>query len=427
MRKLFIFLASLSAWVWWVSGVAQVVVTFWSAPNPSQEVFWRRMAEAYMVEHPGVKITVSPIPETPTSEAGILAAIAGGVAPTASENIFIGFGDELMRSKAIVPWNSFPGWADLLKTRSMEETMKSWVFPDGNYYIIPMYVNAMLVAWRIDILRTLGYDRPPRTYGEVLQVGERLKAAYPDKFVWLRSELEVPTWWQRWFDFFVFYNAASAGQALITGNTITADDKAALEVLRFFKILKDKKLLITEPLATGFEAGKTIMTVLGPWTFPWWRENYPELVYGETFILSPPPVPDWYPVDAPVYTFADAKGIVTYAQATPEQRQAMWDFLRWVFSNPEHDLVWIQVTGMLPARDDVGANPLFTDYIKEKEPALLAYAASIPYAIPPFVHHQYVEIKELLGLECLYPVLAGELTPEEGWAAWKAAVKAVLK
>lgn len=410
-----------------VAGWAQVEITFWAAPNPPQEVFWRRMAEAYMAEHPGVRIRVSPIPETPTSEAGILAAIAGGVAPTVSENIFIGFGDELVRSKALVPWDTLPGWEERVRARAMEETLKSWVFPDGHHYIIPMYVNAMLVAWRMDILRELGFDRPPRTYREVLEVGERLKAVYPDKFVWLRSELEVPTWWQRWFDFFVFYYAASAGQPLITGNAITADDQAAVEVLRFFKVLKDRKLLITEPLATGFEVGKTIMTVLGPWTFPWWRENYPELVYGDTFVLTPPPVPDAYPADAPVYTFADAKGVVLYAQATPEQREAAWDFVRWVLSNPAHDLLWVEITGMLPARDDVAVNPLFVAYVAEKEPALLAYAANIPYAVPPFAHYQYVEIKQLMGLECIYPVLLGELSPEEGWAAWKAAARALLR
>jgi len=407
--------------------VAQVEITFWSAPNPSQEVFWRQMAEAYMTTHPGVKINVSPMPETPTSEAGILAAIAGGVAPTASENVFVGFGSELVKSKAIVPWNAFPEWEELVKARNISSTIKAWEFPDGNYYIIPMYVNAMLVAWRIDILRELGYEKPPRTYSEVLALGERLKAKYPDKFLWLRSELEVPTWWQRWFDFFVFYYAASKGQPLITGNTITADDKAAIEVLQFFKTLRDKKLLITEPLATGFEVGKTVMTVLGPWSFPWWRENYPELVYGETFVLTPPPVPDWYPAEEPIYTFADAKGVVMYAQATAEQQKAMWDFIRWVLSDPEHDLAWVKITGMLPARDDVGTNPLFTAYIEEKEPALLPYAENIAFAVPPIAHPQFVEIQELMGLECIYPVLIGELTPAEGWEAWKAAIEDLLK
>lgn len=424
MRKFWAVVAGLLVGL---GGMAQVELVFWSAPNPPQEVFWRNMAEAYMAEHPQVRISVSPMPETPTSEAGILAAIAGGVAPTASENIFVGFGEELRRSKAIVPWNSFADWDQVVAARAMQGTIKAWVFPDGNYYIIPLYVNAMLVAWRIDILRELGYDTPPRTYSEVLAVGQRLKEVYPDKFLWLRSELEVPTWWQRWFDFFVFYYAASGGQPLITGNQITADDEAAVAVLEFFKTLRDQKLLLTEPLATGFEEGKTILTVLGPWTFPWWKENYPELVYGETFVLAPPPVPDTYPADQPVYTFADAKGLVLYAQATPTQRQAMWDFIAWVLSNPEHDLAWIQTTGMLPARDDAAENPLFTAYLKEREPALLDYAQALPYAVPPIAHPKFVDIQELMGLECIYPVLIGELTPSEGWQAWKAAVAPILK
>jgi len=32
-----------------------------------------------------------------------------------------------------------------------------------------------------------------------------------------------------------------------------------------------------------------------------------------------------------------------------------------------------------------------------------------------------------MGLECIYPVLIGELTPAEGWEAWKAAIKDLLK
>lgn len=407
-------------------GVAQTELNFWSAPNPPQEAFWRRMAEAYMAENPGVKITVSPIPETPTSEAGILTAIAGGTAPVASENVFTGFGQELALAKAIVPWDQFPGWANLVEARKMSATIESWQFPDGHYYIIPLYVNAMLLAWRIDILNELGYEQPPRTYSEILQLGAQLKATYPDKFLWLRSELVEPTWWQRWFDFFVFYYAASGGQPLITGQEVTADDQAAVEVLRFFKTLKDRGLLMTEPLAEGFEEGKVVMTVLGPWTFPSWKEQYPELVYGETFVLTPPPVPDFYPPEKPVYTFADAKGLVLYAQATPDQRQALWDFIYWVLSKPENDLAWIKTTGMLPARDDAGTNPLFTEYISKTEPALLPYAENISHAVPAIAHPEYVQIQEEMGFECIYPVLVGELTPEQGWEAWKAAIRDIL-
>src|SRR5579859_3649346 len=58
-------------------------ITFWAAPNPPQQAFWTAMAKAYMAQHTGTQITVRAMPESPSSEAGIQAAIAGGTAPTA--------------------------------------------------------------------------------------------------------------------------------------------------------------------------------------------------------------------------------------------------------------------------------------------------------------------------------------------------------
>ncbi|EGD49917.1 extracellular solute-binding protein family 1, partial [Thermoanaerobacter ethanolicus JW 200] len=61
------------------------------------------MAEEYAKINPNIKVNVSPMPESPTSEAGIQAALAGGNAPTISENISRGFAAQLVDSKALVP------------------------------------------------------------------------------------------------------------------------------------------------------------------------------------------------------------------------------------------------------------------------------------------------------------------------------------
>jgi ABC-type glycerol-3-phosphate transport system substrate-binding protein len=143
---------------------------FWAAPNPPQEAFWSEMADQYMADHPNVTINVSAMPESPSSEAGIQAAIAGGTAPAASENIFIGFGGELFRSDAIVPLNEMEGWQDILEARNMQQTVEAWQFQDGNYYILPIYSNAMLFGWRTDILSQLGIQDPPQTYSGVLDM-----------------------------------------------------------------------------------------------------------------------------------------------------------------------------------------------------------------------------------------------------------------
>nr|BBH86159.1 sugar ABC transporter substrate-binding protein [Thermosporothrix sp. COM3] len=400
-------------------------LTFWAAPNPPQQAFWDEMAKEYMAQHPDIKITVKAIPESPTSEAGIQSALAGGTAPTASENIFTGFGGQLKDSDAIVPLDQMPGWNDLIKARHMESSIAGWKWSDGHTYILPMYTNPMLFAWRSDILKELGYSQPPRTYSEVLKLGEKLKQKYPDKFVWARQPLMQDTWYERWFDFFTFYDAASNGKPLITGDKITADDQAAVGTLNFFKELNDKKLLLTQSANDPFENGLSVANLIGPWSFAGWQEKYPDLKYGKTFVLAPPPVPDNVPANQPVKTFADAKGIVMYKQASEEQQQKMWDFLKWVLSDPAHDMKWMQKTSLPPARDDLNSNAEFKAYFA-KQPELQPFAENIPNAVPPLTASKYTDIQLSLGTQAIIPVLKHEKQPEQGWESWKKAVQPMI-
>lgn len=149
-----------------------VTIDFWAAPNPPQQTFWKQMAEEFSKVNPNIKVNVSPMPETPSSEAGIQAALAGGNAPTISENISRGFAAQLVDSKALVPLDSMDGWNDIIKSRNMEDTIQAWKFADGHQYVLPIYSNAMLFAWRIDILKQLGYDEPPKTYSQIIELGK---------------------------------------------------------------------------------------------------------------------------------------------------------------------------------------------------------------------------------------------------------------
>jgi multiple sugar transport system substrate-binding protein len=400
--------------------------TFWAAPNPPQEAFWSEMAQMYMEQYPDVQIEVRAMPEAPTSEAGIQAALAGGNAPAASENIFIGFGGELFRSDALVPLNEMEGWDQIIEARNMTETIQGWEFEDGNYYVLPIYSNAILFAWRLDLLQELGVEQPPRTYQEILDLGTTLQEQMPDTFIWARQPLVQNTWYERWFDFFVLYYAASGGEPLITGNELTADDDAAIAVLTWLQQLAQQNLLLTQEVTDPFEQGIALATQLGPWTFSAWAEQYPDLQYGETFTVTAPPVPEGRPEDQPVNTFADAKGLVIYAQADEETQQLTWHFIRWVFSDPQNDLAWFQRTNLPPARDDLATNEAFSAFYEES-PALRAYADAVPQAVPPPPHPNYTEIQVALGDEAIIPVVMGQKEPQQAWEDWKNAVQPMLQ
>jgi len=403
---------------------ASVKVTYWTAPNPTQEIFWRQLADKFNASQDKIHVYVTAMVETPTSEATITNAIAGGKAPAASGNIFPGFGATLVNSEALVPLDTLPGWDELIQKRAMQDIIKSWTFSDGHVYIFPIYANAMLFGWRIDILRELGFNEPPTTYSGMMKVGEALKAKYPNKFLTAREALINPTWWQRWFDFFMLYNAASDGQPFVTGNSVTADDAAVIKVFRFYGDLKANDYLLTRKATNPFETGLAVWRDLGPWSFPGWKENWPELKLGETFVTAPPPLPDDVSY-AHAKTFADAKGLVIYAQRSPEEQAAIWEFIKWVFTDPINDRAWADATGMLPMRGDLSTNQTF-DNVFEEHPELTGYADEMAYAVPAMANDKFADIQTALGEKGLIPVILGKKTPEQGWADAKAAIEAIL-
>jgi multiple sugar transport system substrate-binding protein len=400
-------------------------IEFWAAPNPTQQVYWKEVADAFTKENPKIKVNVSPMKESPTSEASIQSAIAGKSAPTMSENINRGFAAQLADSKALVPLDQLDGWDKIKEERNMENTMKGWEFADGHQYVLPIYSNAMLFGWRIDILKELGVNEPPKTYSEMLDVAKKLKAKYPDKYVWAKADLADPTAWKRWFDFFMLYDAASGGNKFVEGSKFTADAKAGETVLGFVDDLRKADALLTRQAKDPFESGLGIFTDIGPWTIGYWAEKFPDMKFNETYTLAVPPVPDGIDTSN-VNTFADTKGLVVYASATKEQQKAAMTFINWVYSNPENDLKWLEKTSLPPARDDLTTNDTFKAFF-DKNPALQPYAAAVPNAIPPMDNANYNDIQTFIGQHAFNPVVKGEKDPKTGWKDMQKAIEGALK
>ncbi|MFY4774765.1 extracellular solute-binding protein [Metabacillus sp. RGM 3146] len=400
-------------------------IEFWAAPNPTQQVYWKEIADEFTKENPKIKVNVSPMKESPTSEASIQSAIAGQSAPTMSENINRGFAAQLADSKALVPLDTLEGWDKVKKERNMENTMKGWKFADGHQYVLPIYSNAMLFGWRLDILKELGYNEPPKTYSEMLDVAKKLKAKYPDKYVWAKADLADPTSWKRWFDFFMLYDAASNGNKFVEGSKFTGDAKAGEQTLAFVDDLRKEKALLTRQSKDPFESGLGIFSDIGPWTIGYWKDKFPNMKLNETYTLALPPVPDGME-SQDVHTFADTKGLVVYASATKEQQKAAMEFINWVYSKPENDLKWLEKTNLPPARDDLTTNDSFKSFF-DKNPALQPYAEAVPTAIPPMDNAKYNDIQTLIGQQAFNPVVKGEKVPKAAWKDMQQAIEGALK
>lgn len=408
-----------------VTNKGVTTIEFWAAPNPTQQVYWKEVAEEFTKENPKIKVNVSPMKESPTSEASIQSAIAGGSAPTMSENINRGFAAQLADSKALVALDELDGWDKVKENRKMENTMKGWEFADNHQYVLPIYSNAMLFGWRLDILKELGFNEAPKTYSEMLAVAKKLKEKYPDKYVWAKADLADPTAWKRWFDFFMLYDAASDGNKFVEGSKFTGDEKAGVQVLDFVNDLRKSDALLTRQAKDPFETGLGIFTDVGPWTIPYWADKFPKMKFNETYTLALPPVPDGMDTKN-VKTFADTKGLVIYASATKEQQKAAMTFINWVYSKPENDLKWLEKTNLPPARDDLTTNDAFKSFF-DKNPALQPYAAAVPNGIPPMDNAKYNDIQTFIGQHAFNPVVKGEKNAKTAWKDMKEAIEGALK
>lgn len=404
----------------------KTTITFWAAPNPTQLKYWEEIASEFEKDNPDIKVEVSQMKESPSSEATIQSAIASKTAPTLSENINRSFAAQLADSEAILPFNETEQFSEIVSKRKMETSIKGWEFSDGNQYVLPMYSNPILFAWRTDILKEAGVNEVPKTYSDLIEAGEKVSKSNKDIAMWAKKDLADPTAWMRWFDFFPLYNAASSGAAFVEDGKYVADDKAVEEALGLINTLNKNKFLRTGEATEPFENGDSFMADLGPWTFPNWTEKYPDMKFDETYTVTAPVVPDSMANEENIATYADAKGIVMYAQATESEQKAAMKFLDFIYSDEKNDLKWLEVTSLIPARDDAMDNETFKAYFEEN-PQMKVFAEYVPYAVPAMDNEKYNDIQQAFGEKAWVPSVRGEKDSKSAAADGKKAVEEVLQ
>ena len=384
-----------------------ITVNFWTAPQKVQYDFWTNKAEAFnatntKVGDKVVKLEVQQMPETPSSEAGIQNALATGTAPAISENINRGFATTLAQSEAVYSLENEDWFKDIVKNRALESVMPGWEI-EGSQYVIPMYVNPMVLQWNTKALKELGFDKAPETKAEFDSVITKFNenkdkmSAIGVTHVFYRNSLIRPDqWWDRSSDFQNIYLAFSGGKSWVEGNKLVLDKEIAKESFEFFGSLGNTLLTSEVPKIWAEENPQVLFTIAAPWEIQALREG--GKVYGENYTYGPMIVKNQG--DTP-YNYADAKGLVLYKadNITDEIHQGAVEFMKWLYNeenSAKTDLEWLEATTMLPVRGDLLENEEFAKYLAENE-ELKALAGQVEYAIPGMPHDKMAQIQEALG------------------------------
>lgn len=356
---------------------ANVRLVYWTAPNPDEVALARALVAEWNALHADVQVVVQPIPAGQSSEEVLLAAVAAGTTPDVCSNIWPGIVHDFVKAGALLALDRFAGFDSLWNSRIPPTLHEVFRAPDGHVYQLPWKTNPIMMLYNVTLFKEAGLEQPPRTYSEYLEAARRITVdTNGDGLIdrWMGYRDIRPIWWQRYFDFYAFYIAASGGRTLFDARGhLALDTVASNRVFEFFARLYAMGAFPKTSLQGGggpFIRGQLATDFTGPWHLIWLEKNAPSTLRYE---VAPLPVPDDH--DGPVYTYGDYKNIVIFS--TTRHPEAAWRFVRFLVSR-QADRRLLEQTRQIPVRQGLLEDPYFAS-VFAKYPLLARFAEQAAY------------------------------------------------
>jgi len=384
---------------------------YWSSNNTQEIQFAKYTVDEWNKAHGKEKISFQPVPEGQSSEEIILAAVVGKTTPDIYSNMWEGNVEDYARAGVLVALDTLQGFKDFIYQRCDSAVIKEVTSSDGHIYQIPWKINPIMMIYNKNIIQQLGLSEAPKTYSEYFDASKKFRNENTDQNGYVKKwfgycEVQV-TWWQRFFDFYPLYLAASGGAPLIKDDTAAFNNKYAVEVFSFLQNLYKKNYFTKERLSVQqdvFLSSTIASRFTGPWEIAHSEKFKPE---GFQYGFSQMPVPDDH--KGPVYTYCDPKNIVIF-KTCPDPELA-WKFIKFMIDK-ENDLKLLEYTNQLPRRKMLDEDPFFASYF-EKNPLMLEFAKQSKYVRGTDPYPHLTEVFDIISQEYEESVVYGKKPPAE--------------
>jgi len=385
-------------------------ILYWSANNPDEIIFAKQVVEEWNRLHPSSVITFQPVPEGRSSEEIILAAVVGKTTPDIYSNMWQGDVEFYARGKVLIPLDTLPGFIEFIRTRCDTATLAEVTSSDGHIYQIPWKINPIMLLYNVNIFNDLNFSTPPIDYSDYIKAAAGFKKdingdGYIDRWIGYSEVLVV--WYQRFFDFYPLYLAASQGAPLVKDDKIVFNNRYAVEVFRFLQNLYSNNYFPRERLAARSDAflGSVMASrFAGPWEIAHAEKFKPA---GFEYNFTALPVPDDH--QGEVYTYGDPKNIVLFN--TCSRPREAWEFLKFMISK-QNDLQFMEITHQIPRRKNLFNDEFFSGYFT-RNPRMIPFARQAEFVRGTDVCPVLKEIFDILAQEYEACVVYGIKTPEE--------------
>lgn len=385
-------------------------ILYWSSNNSDEINFAKEITKEWNNNNPLKKIKLQPVPEGRSSEEIILAAVVGNTTPGIYSNMWQGDVEAYAQAGVLVALDTLKGFLDFIYQRCDSSVIEEITSTDGHIYQIPWKINPIMLIYNVNIIKNLGLKDPPATYDEFFNASQKFQKdtdgdGYVDRWFGY-SEVQV-TWWQRFFDFYPLYLAASGGAPLVKNDTVKFNNEYAVEVFRFLQTLYKKNYFTKEQLSATqdvFLSGVIATRFTGPWEIAHAEKFKPKgFEYNYTYM----PIPDNH--KGPVYTYGDPKNIVIFK--TCKDPQTAWEYIKTMIDD-RGDLKLLEITNQLPRRKNLESDPYFTNYFSDN-PKMKIFARQSKYIRGTDASPVLKEVFDLISQQYEACVVYGKKTPEQ--------------
>ncbi len=395
---------------------------FWCSNNPREISFCTTQTEVWNNQHTANTIHIQPVPEGQSSEEVILAAVVGKTTPDIYANMWQGNVEMYARAGVLIPLDTLKGFLQFIHERCDSTVIKEITSIDGHIYQVPWKVNPFMTIYNKNLFTENGITDLPKTYSTYLSEAETFKNNSKKNGTqkWFGYTAVKEIWYERLFNFYPLYLAASGGAPLIVNNKAAFNNKYAIEVFRFLQTLYTNGYFTRENLQAAndpFVTQQIVTKFTGPWEI-----NFLLSIPGRNFGFDyfPIPVPDDHA--GPLYTYADPKNIVVFN--TCKHPEEAWKFIQTLVDKPG-DLKLLTVTGELPYRKNLAADIFYNDFFKQN-PMLLPFAKQVSFVKGVDNCEVIVEVLDIISQEYAACVIYGKKTPEKAIQDAEASVNLLL-
>lgn len=373
--------------------------------SPAGDII-RRQLKRYEELHPNVKIELQAVPTADRNDK-FMAMVLGGAAP---DIVHLNEGGmaTFMPMNCLEPLNDYIA-ADADLSGQLIGAMVDMASLDGTVYAVPHFASTHALLYNADSFREAGLDpdKPPQTWDELLDYARQLTVdrdsdGQIDQWGMGIMGAKVASinfryWWLLW---------GAGGEILNEDMTASLlDSEASEKAIAFYTDLYLKEKVVPPGVTdvdyttviNDFTAGKTAMTVDGPWQIASIREGNPDMDLRAAVL---PPMEEGYPMAT------TGGGGFLGVSATSEHKDIAWDIIRFL-SSAECQWEYASEGSFLPCRQDVSDRVM-----AEGDPLMGEFSQALAYTrLTPSIP-QMAGIGDLLAEELQF-VFIGEKTPHE--------------